>query len=82
MINPCTTLPTTGYYIDVVVRSCDVNSTFIRKYTSNFIDDTMGDMGRFNVSYTELFNDTLKPNFTYVFTVIPTNNPSKLLILY
>ena len=50
-------------------------------YMSNFINDTRGDsMGRFNVTYNEIFNEPLEPNSVYALTVIPTNQPGELLI--
>ena len=78
MINPCTTLPITGYRIDITVIF--MNGSF-DNYMSNFINDTSGDsMGRFNVNYNEIFNEPLEPNSVYVLTVVPTNKPGELLI--
>ena len=33
-------------------------------------------MGRFNVSYNDIFDETLVPNATYVFTVNSDNPPA------
>ena len=78
MINSCTTLPITGYHINITVIF--ING-ILDNYISNFINDTRGDsMGRFNVNYIEIFNKPLEPNTVYVLTVIPTNKPGGLLI--
>ena len=73
MIDPCTTLPLLGYVINITMNG---NQDI---YASTFISDTMGDDIAFN--YSQLFNQTLKPNTVYVLTVTPTNiPPSKLLM--
>ena len=78
MINPCTTLPITGYHIDITVIFMNGS---LDNYMSHFINDISGDsMGRFNVNYNEIFNERLEPNSVYVLTVIPTNKPGKLLV--
>ena len=80
MINPCTTLPILGYVINITCMFTDGSQ---KNYTSNFINDTLGgDMGVFNFNYSQLFNETLERNSVCMLTVIPTNMPSKLLIMY
>ena len=80
MINSCTTLPILGYVINITCMFMDGSQ---ENYTSNFINDILGsDMGVFNFNYSQLFNETLKPNSVCILTVIPTNMPSKLLIMY
>ena len=67
IIDPCTTLPITGY---VIVATVIYNNGSVRIYISNFINDTFsGTMGRFRVSYNDSFNETLQPNAKYIFTV-------------
>ena len=67
VIDPCTTLPVTGYVIQAVVIY--INGS-VRFYMSNFINDTSE---RVSVSYNESFNETLEPNVKYVFTINSTN---------
>ena len=70
-IDPCTTLPITGYYI-VTSRNEDANE---RIYTSNYIDDMLGGIvGEFSVSYNASFEQDLQPNANYVFIVNTQNN--------
>ena len=72
-IDPCTTLPITGYYIHAIVINGN-DDTNERIYTSNRIDDTMGDsMGRFSVSYNDSFDQELEPNANYAFVVNTQN---------
>ena len=73
-IDPCTTLPITGYYIHAIVTNVNGDANE-RIYTSNHIDDTMGDgMGRFSVSYNDSFDQELEPNANYAFVVNTQNN--------
>ena len=70
MIDPCTTLPITGY---VIVATVIYNNGSVRIYRSSFIDDTVnGTMGRFRVSYNDSFNETLQPNAKYLFAINST----------
>ena len=72
--SPCTTLPITGYYIHAIVTNSNGDANE-RIYTSNRIDDTMGDgMGRFSVSYNDSFDQELEPNANYAFVVNTQNN--------
>ena len=72
--DPCTTLPITGYYIHAIVTNVNGDANE-RIYTSNHIDDTMGDgMGRFSVSYNDSFDQELEPNANYAFVVNTQNN--------
>ena len=78
-IDPCTTLPILGYYINITVIFMNGNQD---NYRSNFIYDTEGDsMGKFTFNYSQLFNEILEPNTVYVLTVIPMDRLGKLLIL-
>ena len=73
-IDPCTTLPITGYYIHAIVTNVNGDANE-RIYTSNHIDDTMGDgMGRLSVSYNDSFDQELEPNANYAFVVNTQNN--------
>ena len=73
-IDPCTTLPITGYYIHAIVTSRN-EDTNERIYTSNYIDDMLGgSMGEFSVSYNASFEQQLQPNANYIFIVITQNN--------
>ena len=72
--SPCTTLPITGYYIHAIVTNVNGDANE-RIYTSNHIDDTMGDgMGRLSVSYNDSFDQELEPNTNYAFVVNTQNN--------
>ena len=72
--SPCTTLPITGYYIHAIVTNVNGDANE-RIYTSNHIDDTMGDgMSRFSVSYNDSFDQELEPNANYAFVVSTQNN--------
>ena len=74
IIDPCTTLPISGYYIHAIVTNVNGDANE-RIYTSNHIDDTMGDgMGRFSVSYNDSFDQELEPNANYAFVVNTQNN--------
>ena len=74
IIDPCTTLPISGYYIHAIVTNVNGDANE-RIYTSNHIDDTMGDgMGRFSVSYNDSFDQELEPNAIYAFVVNTQNN--------
>ena len=67
--SPYTTLPITGYYIHAIVTNVNGDANEII-YTSNRIDDTIGDgMGRFSVSYNDSFDQELEPNANYAFVV-------------
>ena len=73
-IDPCTTLPITGYYIHAIVTSRN-EDTNERIYTSNYIDDMLGgSMGEFSVSYNASFEQQLQPNANYIFIVRTQNN--------
>ena len=73
-IDPCTSLPITGYYIHAIVTNVNGDANE-RIYTSNHIDDTMGDgMGRLSVSYNDSFDQELEPNANYAFVVNTQNN--------
>ena len=70
-IDPCTTLPITGYTINATVT---YNNGSTRNYTSIHINDTLGgNVGRFNVSYNDIFEEELEPNATYSFNVITSS---------
>ena len=86
MINDsCTTLPVSLYTINASVVF--MNGSQIN-YVSNNIMDTSGDnMGRFNVSYNDSFDEELVPNATYVFAInsdavqpTPPPTPSKYFV--
>ena len=73
-IDPCTTLPITGYYIHAIVTSNNEDANE-RIYTSKYIDDMLGGiMGEFSVSYNASFEQDLQPNANYVFIVNTKNN--------
>ena len=68
-IDPCTTLPITGYYIHAIVTNNNGDDNE-RIYTSNHIDNSLADsMGRFSVSYNNSFDQELEPNAVYAFIV-------------
>ena len=78
-IDPCTTLPITGYYIHAIVTSRN-EDTNERIYTSNYIDDMLGgSMGEFSVSYNASFEQQLQPNANYIFIVSTQNNITETL---
>ena len=78
-IDPCTTLPITGYYIHAIVTNRNEDTTE-RIYTSNYIDDMLGgSMGEFSVSYNASFEQQLQPNANYIFIVSSQNNITETL---
>ena len=65
--DPCTTLPVSLYIINTSVTFMNGSQT---NYVSNNIMDISGDnMGRFNVSYNDSFDEELVPNATYLFAI-------------
>ena len=71
-IDPCTTLPITGYFIHAIVTRRNANE---RIYTSKYVDDMLGGtMGEFSVSYNASFEQDLEPNANYIFIVNTQNN--------
>ena len=72
VIDPCTTLPFTGYYIYATVTN---SSGDAKIYRSNHIDDRLGGtVGRFNVTYNDTFDQELEPNANYDFVVNTQDN--------
>ena len=71
-IDPCTTLPITGYFIHAIVTHRNANE---RIYTSKYVDDMLGGiMGEFSVSYNASFEQDLEPNANYIFIVNTQSN--------
>ena len=78
VIDPCTTLPVTGYYIHAIVTNSNGDDNE-RIYTSNHIDDSLADsMGRFSVSYNDNFDQELEPNAVYAFIVDTQDDISEI----
>ena len=70
-MDKCATLPITGYVIKANVIPENGNEAF--DITSKFINDTRSDKGNFIVSFKDSFNEHLKPNAHYNFTVNGTD---------